>query len=81
MPCGAQSGNAWTQLGQRGQRFPEPGRHRVGGQDFTVELEASTVDLGEEFTNMIITQRAYSASSRIITTADQMLEELVRIKR
>jgi flagellar hook protein FlgE len=30
---------------------------------------------------MIITQRAYSASSRIITTADQMLEELVRIKR
>lgn len=44
-------------------------------------LEASNVDLGSEFTNMIQTQRAYSASSRIITTADEMLEELLRIKR
>jgi flagellar hook protein FlgE len=44
-------------------------------------LEASNVDLGTEFTNMITTQRAYSASSRVITTADEMLEELIRIKR
>jgi flagellar hook protein FlgE len=44
-------------------------------------LESSNVDLGSEFTNMIQTQRAYSASSRIITTADEMLEELLRIKR
>ncbi|WP_395646333.1 flagellar hook protein FlgE [Terricaulis sp.] len=44
-------------------------------------LEASNVDLAAEFTNLITTQRAYSASSRIITTADQMLEELLQIKR
>lgn len=44
-------------------------------------LESSTVDLAEEFTNMITTQRAYSASAKIITTADEMLDELVRIKR
>jgi flagellar hook protein FlgE len=44
-------------------------------------LEASNVDLGTEFTTMITTQRAYSASSRVITTADEMLEELIRIKR
>lgn len=44
-------------------------------------LEASNVDLGSEFTDMIQMQRAYSASSRIITTADEMLEELIRIKR
>jgi flagellar hook protein FlgE len=44
-------------------------------------LEASNVDLAAEFTNLITTQRAYSASSRIITTADEMLEELLRIKR
>jgi flagellar hook protein FlgE len=44
-------------------------------------LEASTVDLGLEFSNMIITQRAYSASSKIITTADEMLDELIRMKR
>ncbi len=44
-------------------------------------LEASTVDLALEFSNMIITQRAYSASSKIITTADEMLDELIRMKR
>jgi flagellar hook protein FlgE len=44
-------------------------------------LEASTVDLSTEFTGLIVTQRAYSASSKIITTADQMLEELLNIKR
>ncbi|WP_413207546.1 flagellar basal body rod C-terminal domain-containing protein [Rhodospirillum sp. A1_3_36] len=44
-------------------------------------LEASTVDLGTEFTNMITTQRAYSASAKIITTADDMLTELLSIKR
>ena len=44
-------------------------------------LEASNVDLASEFTNLITTQRAYSAASRIITTADQMLEELLMIKR
>ncbi|MEJ0058345.1 MAG: flagellar hook protein FlgE [Terricaulis sp.] len=44
-------------------------------------LEASNVDLAAEFTNLITTQRAYSASSRIITTADEMLEELLRLKR
>ncbi|HFQ15920.1 MAG TPA: flagellar hook protein FlgE [Rhodobacteraceae bacterium] len=44
-------------------------------------LESSNVDLAKEFTNLITVQRAYSASSRIITTADQMLDELIRIKR
>jgi flagellar hook protein FlgE len=44
-------------------------------------LESSNVDLGTEFTDLITTQRAYSAASRIITTADQMLEELLQIKR
>jgi flagellar hook protein FlgE len=44
-------------------------------------LEASTVDLSAEFTGLITTQRAYSASSKIITTADQMLQELLSIKQ
>jgi flagellar hook protein FlgE len=43
-------------------------------------LESSTVDLAKEFSNLITTQRAYSASTRIITTADQMLQELMSIK-
>jgi flagellar hook protein FlgE len=45
------------------------------------QTDTSTVDLGEEFTSMITTQRAYSAAAKIITTADEMLDELVRIKR
>jgi flagellar hook protein FlgE len=44
-------------------------------------LESSTVDLSREFSNLIITQRAYSASSKIITTADEMLQDLIDIKR
>ncbi|MFN3559955.1 MAG: flagellar hook protein FlgE [Brevundimonas sp.] len=45
------------------------------------QLESSTVDLSAEFTGLITTQRAYSASSKIITTADEMLAELINIKR
>ena len=44
-------------------------------------LEASTVDRAEEVSSLIMTQRAYSASSKIITTADEMLDELIRLKR
>ena len=44
-------------------------------------LESSTVDLSAEFTGLNITQRAYSASSKIITTADQMLQDTIDIKR
>jgi flagellar hook protein FlgE len=45
------------------------------------QRESSTVDLSAEFTSLITTQRAYSASSKIITTADEMLAELLSIKR
>lgn len=44
-------------------------------------LEASNVDLSQEFSDMIITQRAYQACSRIITVTDTMLEELINLKR
>jgi flagellar hook protein FlgE len=44
-------------------------------------LEASNVDLAQEFTNMILAQRGFQASSRVITTSDEMLQELVNIKR
>ena len=44
-------------------------------------LEMSNVDLSSEFTNMIITQRGFQANSRIITASDEMLQELVNLKR
>ncbi len=44
-------------------------------------LEMSNVDLSKEFTEMITTQRGFQANSRIITTSDEMLQELVSLKR
>lgn len=44
-------------------------------------LEMSNVDLAKEFTDMIVAQRGFQANSRIITTSDEMLQELVNIKR
>lgn len=44
-------------------------------------LEMSNVDLAEEFTNLIRTQRGFQANSRVITTSDEMLQEIVNLKR
>jgi flagellar hook protein FlgE len=51
------------------------------GKISSASLEGSNVDLAQEFTNMIRFQRAYSASSKIITTVDDMLQELSNLKR
>lgn len=58
----------------------------IGGSDGAGEvvsgaLEMSNVDLAQEFTDMITTQRGYQANSRVITTSDTMLEELLSLKR
>ena len=67
----ANSGAA--QLGVSGQ-----GRrgNMIGGS-----VEMSNVDLAAEFTNLILAQRGFQASSKVITTSDQVLEDLVNIKR
>ncbi len=57
-----------------------PGQNGLG-MILPGSLEMSNVDLSEEFTDMIITQRGFQANSRIITTSDEMLQELVNLKR
>lgn len=52
-----------------------------GGSFTTGVLEMSNVDLSTEFTQMITTQRGFQANSRVITTSDSLLEELVNLKR
>ena len=75
------TGNIYTETTDSGPAVAlEPGRGGAG-QIAPSALEQSTVDLADEFTRMIVTQRAFSASTRIITTADEMLEELTRIIR
>ena len=78
---GTNTGNVYNQTDFSGLFFLRtPGTGGAGTVQAAV-LESSTVDIAKEFTNMITTQRAYSASAKIISTADEMLDELVRIKR
>ncbi len=65
-----------------------PAMQHIAGSDETNAgvlnpgtLEMSNVDIAAQFTDMIVTQRGFQANSRIITVSDQMLEELVNIKR
>lgn len=67
----ANSGNA---------QYGRPGDEGFGALTPS-SLEMSNVDLSEEMVNMITTQRGFQANSRIITTSDAMLEELVNLKR
>lgn len=82
-PNGMQSlsGNVFIATDYSGEPTLRTAGSAGAGQVNASSLEASTVDIGEEFTTMIVTQRAYSAAAKIITTADEMLDELVRIKR
>ncbi len=76
----AVSGNAYAASNASGT--PTIGEANLGGAGViqSSALEGSTVDLATEFTNLITTQRAYSASARIVTTADQMLQTLEQIQ-
>ncbi len=44
-------------------------------------LEMANVDLAQEFTNLIMAQRGFQANSRVITSSDELLQDLVNIKR
>ncbi len=75
------SGNAWIATDFSGNPTLREAGSAGAGEINAATLEASTVDLGTEFTRMITTQRAYSSAAKVITTADDMLNELLQIKR
>jgi len=77
----AERGGTFRPTLDSGQLVLNPAGEGQAGRIQAGSLEASTVDLATEFTGLITTQRAYSAASRIITTADEMLAELIQIKR
>jgi len=75
------SGNRWA-------AHPSAGTEQVGtpngstfGTTIGGTLEMSNVDLAGEFTSMIVAQRGFQANSKVISTADEMLQELVNLKR
>jgi flagellar hook protein FlgE len=74
------SANRWKATGSSGA--PADGTPNVNGLGQTVggQLEMSNVDLATEFTNMITAQRGFEASSRVLSTTDEMLQTLVNLK-
>jgi flagellar hook protein FlgE len=77
----AVNGNAYQASRAAGVMVAKAAGEGGAGKIAPSSLESSTVDLSSEFTGLITTQKAYSASSKIITTADQMLDELIQIIR
>lgn len=75
------NGNAFGLSSASGAVAINPPGSLGSGMISSSSLEGSNVDLASEFTNMIRFQRAYSASSKIITTVDDMLQELSNLKR
>lgn len=74
------SGNRWTANAASGaEEIGTPGGDFGATQSGTLEM--SNVDLATEFTNMISAQRGFQANSRVISTADDMLNDLVNLKR
>lgn len=63
--------------------IPDIGEAGTGGRGTIApsNLEMSNVDLANEFTNMIVTQRGFQANTRVITASDQMLQDLVNLIR
>jgi flagellar hook protein FlgE len=73
--------NLYAESMASGQALPSTaGTGRLGNIS-PQSLEMSNVDLAEEFVKMITTQRAFQANSRVITTSDEILQELINIKR
>ena len=73
--------NLYTESRDSGQPMagiPQSGRL---GSISSSAIEMSNVDLAQEFVKMITTQRAFQANSRVITTSDEILAELINIKR
>lgn len=75
------SGNAWIQTDSSGSYTLHIAGTAGAGVIEDGALESSTVDLSTEFTDMIVTQRAYSAASKVITTANEMMDDLMAIIR
>jgi len=75
------SSNRWRESPNSGA--PAPGVPGTSGLGTLIPgaVEMSNVDLAQEFTGMITAQRGFQANSRIISTADEMLQELVNMKR
>lgn len=73
--------NTFAESGTSGQPLVGAATSAGLGRVLANTLELSNVDLGESFIDMIAAQRGFQANSRVITTSDEVLQELVNLKR
>jgi flagellar hook protein FlgE len=73
--------NTFAESGTSGQPLVGAATSAGLGRILSSTLEQSNVDLGESFIDMIAAQRGFQANSRVITTSDEILQELVNLKR
>jgi flagellar hook protein FlgE len=74
-------GNQWVTSANSGVKIVNTPGEGGAGTTSPGSVEMSNVDLSQTFTNMITAQRGFQANSRVISTSDSMLEELVNLKR
>jgi flagellar hook protein FlgE len=74
----AVSGNAYAETNQSGSYLLQVAGTGAAGQIAPSELESSNVDIAQEFSNLIITQQAYAANSKVLSTADEMIQTLLQ---
>jgi flagellar hook protein FlgE len=77
----ARNGNVYAETDDSGSSTTNFAYQGGVGSITPNAVEGSTVDLAEEFSDMIVTQRTYSANARTITTSDEMLAEVINLKR
>ena len=82
-PMGLQKVGETSFIATTNSGLPQVGTAGTGGRGDLLggAIEMSNVDLAQEFTNLIVAQRGFQANSRVITTSDQMLQDLVDLKR
>ncbi len=76
-----QNGEAFTTTVDSGPAFAQDAGTNGAGRLTTGAVEASNVDIASEFTKLIVAQRAYSANAKMVTTADDLLQQTVDMKR
>lgn len=76
-----EGGNLYSQTADSGESAPGPANNNGLGKIHSNSLEQSNVDLATEFVRMITTQRGFQSNSKIITSTDEMLQQVIQMKR
>lgn len=75
------NGNAYSLTREAGGTRADDGGENGAGGFVVSSVEGSNVDIAQEFTKMIVTQRAYSANTKVVSASDEMLQETLGMKR